>query len=97
MTVVNTREEAMKELEKNVTLADKDHLNMKLYIFKNTENMPEYAMGNLNDVQAEIAQRVYKTWIGDSFDYFIDYIKDTYRIELTPVPVGSVFRKNREG
>lgn len=28
MTVVNTREEAKKELDKNVTLADKDHLNM---------------------------------------------------------------------
>ena len=28
MTVVNTREEAKKELDKNVTLADNDHLNM---------------------------------------------------------------------
>ena len=28
MTVVHTREEAKKELDKNVTLADKDHLNM---------------------------------------------------------------------
>ena len=28
MTVVHTREEAKKELEKNVTLADRDHLNM---------------------------------------------------------------------
>ena len=28
MTVVHTREEAKKELDKNGTLADKDHLNM---------------------------------------------------------------------
>lgn len=66
---------------------------MKLYIFKNMKNLPEYAIGNMTEVQENTVRDLYTKWTNYNFNSFINHIRSHHRIYLTPVSVGNIFRK----